>query len=66
MARELVPVLAHLGFRCVVMDDREEFASPRVFPEAEQIVVGDMERIGGLPCRGAKGLCLCDDKRTFF
>ncbi len=46
VARELVPVLAHLGFRCVVMDDREEFASPRVFPEAEQIVVGDMERIG--------------------
>lgn len=46
VARELVPVLSHVGFSCVVMDDREEFANPRMFPEAEQIVVGDLERIG--------------------
>lgn len=45
VARELVPVLAHVGFRCVVMDDREAFANPRVFPEAERTVVGDMEHI---------------------
>ena len=27
VAQELVPVLSHVGFRCVVMDDREEFAN---------------------------------------
>ena len=46
VAQELVPVLAHLGFRCVVMDDREEFANPRVFPQAERTIVGNMEQIG--------------------
>lgn len=45
VAQELVPVLAHLGFRCVVMDDRQEFANPRVFPQAERTIVGDLERI---------------------
>ena len=32
VAQELVPVLAHVGFRCVVYDDRAEFANPQVFP----------------------------------
>ena len=45
VAQELVPVLAHVGFRCVVMDDREEFCSPRRFPMASRTVVGDMEQI---------------------
>ena len=45
VAQELVPVLSHVGFRCVVMDDREAFANPRVFPQAERTVVGDMEHI---------------------
>ena len=45
VARDLVPVLAHVGFRCVVMDDREAFANPRVFPQAERTVMGDMEHI---------------------
>ncbi len=46
VAKELVLVLSHVGFSCVVMDDREEFANPRMFPDAERIVVGDLERIG--------------------
>lgn len=46
VAQELVPVLAHVGFRCVVMDDREVFANPQVFPQAHRTVVGDMEDIG--------------------
>lgn len=44
VAQELVPVLAHVGFRCVVFDDRTEFANSKVFPQAETIV-GDFERI---------------------
>lgn len=46
VARELVPLLAHVGFRCTVMDDRPEFANREVFPDAERTVAGDMARIG--------------------
>lgn len=45
VAQELVPVLTHVGFRCVVMDDREAFANPVVFPEAKAAIVGDLQRI---------------------
>ena len=45
VAQELVPVLAHVGFRCVVMDDREEFTKPELFPGAEEVVCGDLRRI---------------------
>ncbi len=45
VAQELVPVLHHIGFRCVVMDDRKEFSNPQVFPDAEQTIVGDLEHI---------------------
>lgn len=45
VAQELVPLLSHVGFRCVVMDDRPEFANPRVFPDAVRTVVGDLEHI---------------------
>ena len=45
VAQELVPVLSHVGFRCIVMDDRPEFANPRLFPTAEQVKLIDFERI---------------------
>ena len=45
VAQELVPVLAHVGFRCVVMDDREEFANRELFPSAEQVMLIDFEKI---------------------
>ena len=45
VAQELVPVLSHVGFRCVVMDDRPEFADPALFPTAEQVVLGDFHNI---------------------
>ncbi len=46
VAQELVPVLAHVGFRCVVMDDREEFTKKELFPDAEEVLLGDFRRIG--------------------
>ena len=46
VAQELVPVLSHVGFRCVVMDDREEFTKRELFPAAEEIICGDLRRIG--------------------
>ena len=45
VAQELVPVLSHVGFRCVVMDDREEFTKPELFPGAEQVICGDLGKI---------------------
>lgn len=45
VAQELVPVLSHIGFRCLVMDDREEFASRTLFPQADEIVLGDFQKI---------------------
>lgn len=45
VAQELVPVLSHVGFRCVVMDDRPEFTKPELFPGAEEIICGDLQRI---------------------
>ena len=45
VAQELVPVLAHVGFRCTVFDDRPEFTSDTLFPLAEQTIVGDYDRI---------------------
>ena len=45
VAQALVPVLARLEFRCVVFDDREAFSNPQVFPEAEQCILGDFNRI---------------------
>jgi xanthine dehydrogenase accessory factor len=46
VAQELVPLLVHLGFRCVVFDDREDFASVELFPTAEKIILGKFENIG--------------------
>ena len=45
VAQELVPVLSHVGFRCVVMDDREEFANEALFPTAEKVMLIDFEKI---------------------
>lgn len=41
----LVPVLASLGFRPVVYDDRPEFADPALFPKAEKTLCGDFARL---------------------
>ena len=46
VAQELVPVLAHVGFRCIIMDDRAEFTKPELFPGAEAVICGDLQRIG--------------------
>lgn len=45
VAQELVPVLSHVGFRCVVMDDREEFTKKELFPGAEEVICGDLTHL---------------------
>lgn len=46
VAQELVPVLTHIGFRCVVADDRKEFSSKELFPNAERTILSDFKNIG--------------------
>ena len=48
VARELVPLLSHLGFQCVVLDDREEFADPAVFPTAHKVLQVDYTKLEGI------------------
>ncbi len=45
VAQELVPVLSHVGFRCVALDDRPEFARKELFPTAEEVLLIDFSRI---------------------
>lgn len=45
VAQELVPVLAHVGFRCVAMDDRPEFANEQAIKGAESVLLIDFEKI---------------------
>lgn len=46
VAQATVPLLSQVGFRCVVADDREEFADPALFPKAEETIRMDFSRIG--------------------
>lgn len=54
VAQELVPVLARVGFRCVALDDRPEFARKALFPLAEEVMLIDFERIGDFIRVGAE------------
>lgn len=45
VAQELEPVLSHVGFRCVVLDDRPEFTRRELFPTAEEIRLVDFNRL---------------------
>lgn len=45
VAQELVPVLAHVGFRCIVYDDRPEFSNKHLFPQAEGTIVASFEDV---------------------
>ncbi|MGI5858337.1 MAG: XdhC family protein, partial [Tepidanaerobacteraceae bacterium] len=43
--QELVPILTHIGFRCVVYDDRPEFSSRDIFPMAYDLITADFNKI---------------------
>ena len=45
VGQELVPVLSHVGFRCVVLDDRPAFVSRELFPTAEDTRLVDFDDI---------------------
>lgn len=45
VARELVPLLCRVGFRCAVFDDRKEFTDVAFFPKAEFVKQVDFCRL---------------------
>lgn len=45
LAQELVPVLTHLDFCCIVLDDREEYVDKALFPDAEQTMLVDFTQM---------------------
>ena len=47
LAQELVPVISHLGFRCIVTDDRPEFSTKDLFLQAEEVHTCDFDKIEG-------------------
>lgn len=50
VALETVPLLCHLGFRCVVVEDRPEMAAPQRFPEAEAVYCCEYHRLNEVLC----------------
>lgn len=46
VGKALVPVLAKVGFHVTVFDNRPDFAKPEVYPEAEQVILGDYLHAG--------------------
>ena len=46
VGKALVPVLARVGFHVTVFDNRPELAKPEVYPEAEQVILGDYLHVG--------------------
>ena len=45
VAQALVPVLAGVDFRCVVVEDRAEFCAPELFPGAEGVRLIPIEKL---------------------
>lgn len=45
VSQELVPVLSHLDFRCIVFDDRLEFASRELFPGAADVRLAKLDEV---------------------
>lgn len=45
VAQALVPALAAVDFRCVVLEDRPEFCRPELFPGVEETVLIDNSRV---------------------
>lgn len=45
VGRELEPLLSRLGFRCIVVDDRPEFADKTLFPTAADVICADLENL---------------------
>lgn len=45
VTQKLVPALQHVGFRYAIFEDRQQFATSDIFPDAEKIILGDYGNI---------------------
>lgn len=45
VSQQLVPVLAHVGFSVAVFEDRPEFCTKELFPDAVRLIQGDFKNI---------------------
>ena len=45
VSQKLVPILASVDFRCVVLDDRPEFTDPALFPGAVETILCDFNHL---------------------
>jgi len=45
VSQELVPVISRVGFSAIVFEDREAFAARELFPEADDVLLGDFSNI---------------------
>ena len=54
VSQELEPLLTHVGFRCVMLDDRPEFAKRELFPTAEEVRVVDFNDLAAYVTLGAE------------
>lgn len=45
LAQELVPLLSHLDFQCIVIEDRPEFAEKKLFPAAVRVILADFKQL---------------------
>lgn len=45
VSQKLVPILASVDFRCVVLEDRPEFADPALFPGAVETMLCDFNHL---------------------
>jgi xanthine dehydrogenase accessory factor len=45
VAQALEPLLSTLSFRCVIFDNRQEYAQPNLFPTAHRLITGDYHTI---------------------
>jgi xanthine dehydrogenase accessory factor len=46
VAQALQPLLASIGFRCVIFDNREDFVKRELFPTAWDLTAGDYDTLG--------------------
>ena len=45
VSQALCPCLTAIGFKCIILEDREEFCRPELFPTAERLILIDINKI---------------------
>ena len=66
VSQQIVPLAARVGFNVTVIDDREEFADPGLFPDAQEVVKHRFEDVmDGLPLDSSSFLVIVTRGHSF-